>query len=129
MQCAFFFFFLMIRRPPRSTLFPYTTLFRSLLYQRAADGSLTLVGAMFTAPAQTSDAELDARLPLSVVHWHQHVNWCLPPLADARRRWRETKDGQPVFGPKSPIATAEACEAVGRRVPPRPVGWRVHVVA
>src|SRR3989442_9953189 len=26
----FLFFFLMIRRPPRSTLFPYTTLFRSL---------------------------------------------------------------------------------------------------
>src|SRR3712207_7702615 len=25
------FFFLMIRRPPRSTLFPYTTLFRSLI--------------------------------------------------------------------------------------------------
>src|SRR2546422_10440874 len=44
-----FFFFLMIRRPPRSTLFPYTTLFRSLaatrqrlqrevaLYRNAAD--------------------------------------------------------------------------------------------
>src|SRR2546427_11904831 len=28
------FFFLMIRRPPRSTLFPYTTLFRSALRQR-----------------------------------------------------------------------------------------------
>src|SRR5258708_26860250 len=28
-HCAFLFFFLMIRRPPRSTLFPYTTLFRS----------------------------------------------------------------------------------------------------
>src|SRR5256885_12863120 len=28
-----FFFFLMIRRPPRSTLFPYTTLFRSDLYR------------------------------------------------------------------------------------------------
>src|SRR5256885_16142839 len=28
--CTFFFFFLMIRRPPRSTLFPYTTLFRSM---------------------------------------------------------------------------------------------------
>src|SRR5690554_8135330 len=26
------FFFLMIRRPPRSTLFPYTTLFRSRMY-------------------------------------------------------------------------------------------------
>src|SRR2546425_6277295 len=31
MGVAFFFFFLMIRRPPRSTLFPYTTLFRSEL--------------------------------------------------------------------------------------------------
>src|SRR2546426_8683415 len=27
---SFIFFFLMIRRPPRSTLFPYTTLFRSV---------------------------------------------------------------------------------------------------
>src|SRR3712207_2227673 len=27
---TFLFFFLMIRRPPRSTLFPYTTLFRSM---------------------------------------------------------------------------------------------------
>src|SRR5258708_27911544 len=37
-----FFFFLMIRRPPRSTLFPYTTLFRSLrgdLRRRAPDAS------------------------------------------------------------------------------------------
>src|SRR5947199_7462501 len=31
-----FFFFLMIRRPPRSTLFPYTTLFRSQSAARAA---------------------------------------------------------------------------------------------
>src|SRR6266581_2697692 len=31
---SFFFFFLMIRRPPRSTLFPYTTLFRSRLRHR-----------------------------------------------------------------------------------------------
>src|SRR3712207_7414231 len=29
------FFFLMIRRPPRSTLFPYTTLFRSRCHLRA----------------------------------------------------------------------------------------------
>src|SRR6201747_3169114 len=27
--CSLYIFFLMIRRPPRSTLFPYTTLFRS----------------------------------------------------------------------------------------------------
>src|SRR5687768_17895079 len=31
------FFFLIIRRPPRSTLFPYTTLFRSVLVQQHAE--------------------------------------------------------------------------------------------
>src|SRR5260370_18447042 len=33
-MCSQVFFFLMIRRPPRSTLFPYTTLFRSGQGQR-----------------------------------------------------------------------------------------------
>src|SRR5256885_12068441 len=31
------FFFLMIRRPPRSTLFPYTTLFRSVVHPGRSD--------------------------------------------------------------------------------------------
>ena len=101
----------------------------SLLYQSNANGGLTLVGAMFTAPPQTSDDDLNARLPLSIVRWHEHINWCLPPLRDARRRWREARNGQPVFGPKSPIATAEACEAVGGRFRPRLFGWMVHVMA
>src|SRR2546430_13914038 len=35
----FLFFFLMIRRPPRSTLFPYTTLFRSTSGDIWLDGS------------------------------------------------------------------------------------------
>src|SRR2546430_5753701 len=39
----FHFFFLMIRRPPRSTLFPYTTLFRSAELEPAAQ-----VGARVT---------------------------------------------------------------------------------
>src|SRR3712207_9448929 len=40
-----FFFFLMIRRPPRSTLFPYTTLFRSGLARiRDAHGGGALAG-------------------------------------------------------------------------------------
>src|SRR5437764_2907084 len=33
-----FFFFLMLRRPPRSTLFPYTTLFRSSESSRSGSG-------------------------------------------------------------------------------------------
>src|SRR3712207_7014915 len=36
------FFFLMIRRPPRSTLFPYTTLFRSALPRRVPDQAADL---------------------------------------------------------------------------------------
>src|SRR3712207_8577158 len=35
---SFLFFFLMIRRPPRSTLFPYTTLFRSQGFGQACPG-------------------------------------------------------------------------------------------
>ena len=102
----------------------------SLLYRRVADGSRELVGAMFTAPAGATEDELDARLPLSVARWHQHVNWCTPRIGPRmRQRWRETKDGHPVFGPRSPIATAEACEAVGGRFRPRLLGWMVHVMA
>src|SRR5256885_11504852 len=42
------FFFLMIRRPPRSTLFPYTTLFRSLrLFCRAIDTAARYGGDEF----------------------------------------------------------------------------------
>src|SRR5256885_2480324 len=37
------FFFLMIRRPPRSTLFPYTTLFRSPPLRRTARRQLLLL--------------------------------------------------------------------------------------
>src|SRR5256884_8072035 len=43
--CYLLFFFLMIRRPPRSTLFPYTTLFRSLPLLVA----MTLVGGEMSA--------------------------------------------------------------------------------
>src|SRR5258708_15138687 len=41
MSRSVLFFFLMIRRPPRSTLFPYTTLFRSVLEERP--GSLLVL--------------------------------------------------------------------------------------
>src|SRR2546427_410280 len=44
MTCWVQLFFLMIRRPPRSTLFPYTTLFRSLpLWTTVATAQLSLV--------------------------------------------------------------------------------------
>jgi hypothetical protein len=85
-------------------------------------------GAMYTAPARTELDALDQRIPLSVARSHEHVNWCLPP-GGQRERWRETRDGKPLFGPKSPIATAEACAAVDGRFVPRLFGWMVHVMA
>src|SRR5471030_3364083 len=45
--CFLFFFFLMIRRPPRSTLFPYTTLFRPR-HRRRRNQQL---GALLRRPA------------------------------------------------------------------------------
>src|SRR2546430_11516436 len=53
-RCRKFFFFLMIRRPPRSTLFPYTTLFRSVF------GAL-LNGGGNVVPAQRG-SELGQRM-------------------------------------------------------------------
>jgi hypothetical protein len=50
----------------------------------------------------------------------------VPPLA-RRERWRERRDGAPVFGPESPIATREACAAVGGRFVPSIFGWMAHV--
>src|SRR3712207_8949251 len=50
------FFFLMIRRPPRSTLFPYTTLFRSDLDGGRLAGP---VGAEETEDLAAADGEVD----------------------------------------------------------------------
>ena len=100
----------------------------SLLYRKEPDGTFVLVGAMYAAPGRASFDQLDARVPLSVARWHEHVNWCVPPVG-GRERWRETREGRPVFGPKSSIATAQACTAVGGRFLPHIFGWMVHVMA
>src|SRR3712207_9473018 len=71
------FFFLMIRRPPRSTLFPYTTLFRSQCvssfrvgiaqgnpwWASTADGSRTRSSAASTSPRRSEEhtSELQSR--------------------------------------------------------------------
>lgn len=97
----------------------------SLLYRREADGSLKLIGAMYTAPQRASLDELDRRVPLSIARWHLHTNVCIPGPAH-RERWAEMRDGRPVFGPMSPIATREACDSVGGRFLPKIFGWMVH---
>jgi hypothetical protein len=97
----------------------------SLLYKKTSSGGWELTGAMYTGrPALTED-QLNERVPLSVARWHEHVNWCLPP-AGHPERWTDTQNGKPLFGPKSPIATQEACDAAGGRFFPRIFGWMVH---
>src|SRR3712207_9408387 len=49
------FFFLMIRRPPRSTLFPYTTLFRSAAFAPGAGGTRISLGYEFFSDRRTAD--------------------------------------------------------------------------
>src|SRR5438270_10369957 len=56
------FFFLMIRRPPRSTLFPYTTLFRSLQVTRlSGQGPALLVLPEGKTPFEAYNPILGAR--------------------------------------------------------------------
>jgi hypothetical protein len=95
----------------------------SLLYEKRPDGSMRLIGAMYTAPARLTEDELDKRIPLSVVQWHLHVNLCLPP----RDRRDEMFRREPRFGLQGSITTKEACDAAGGTFLPRIFGWMVHV--
>src|ERR1035441_10724932 len=54
-----FFFFLMIRRPPRSTLFPYTTLFRSICPALRRSGCTTARGGQ-TPRSEEHTSELQS---------------------------------------------------------------------
>src|SRR3712207_7711628 len=72
MELVIFVFFLMIRRPPRSTLFPYTTLFRSRLHDAAQ-------------PLPARDADRVRRRPQRAVGRHlRRVR--VEPEPGARRR-------------------------------------------
>src|SRR5207344_3677410 len=56
-----FFFFLMIRRPPRSTLFPYTTLFRSPHDLDPAGFEVFVPGTAGEARSEEHTSELQSR--------------------------------------------------------------------
>src|SRR5206468_12741010 len=61
-----FFFFLMLRPPPSSTLFPYTTLFRSLELDCAAD-AVALVTDAFTMHDPDGQGRLFRELDSTVI--------------------------------------------------------------
>ena len=97
----------------------------SLLYRKDASGNFVLTGAMYTAPRRASEDDLNARVPLSIARWHEHVDICVPKRGDAER-WTETKNGAMLFGPAGSIATKAECDAAGGRWFAQLFGWMVH---
>src|SRR5260370_40084914 len=67
------FFFLMIRRPPRSTLFPYTTLFRSTPVIAGDSFEMDAVGALRLSPLRRGLA-IDSTVDIFTFYVpHRHV--------------------------------------------------------
>src|SRR2546422_6235200 len=77
---ACLFFFLMIRRPPRSTLFPYTTLFRSQQSGRRSLGD-------FRGPRQWSERHLRSEEHTSELQSRLHLV-CRLLLEKKKKEWR-----------------------------------------
>jgi hypothetical protein len=94
----------------------------SLLYEKHGD-DYKLIGVMYTAPKRLTEDQLDARIPLSVAQWHEHVNFCIPPLGHRK----EMQDPHPQFGLRGSITTQEACDAAGGTFHPVIFNWMVHV--
>src|SRR2546422_4525532 len=68
------FFFLMIRRPPRSTLFPYTTLFRS---QRTFGGRMRHVSHFTVSALLLGDGEVGDRKSTRLNSSHGYISYAV----------------------------------------------------
>jgi hypothetical protein len=97
----------------------------SLLYRKDASGALALVGAMYVASPDATPEDLDARLPLGVAQWHEHVDFC-GPTPEGVRAGTQRVDG-PSLARWLAITTREACAEAGGRFVPRMFGWMAHV--
>jgi len=126
----------------------------SLLYLKDATGGYTLIGAMYSAPAEATPNELDQIVPLGIARWHVHTNICLPSdltISDILRneidanqpgtpgmlpvsnpnamemnhRYGFMADGR--FGFEGKIYQASDCRAAGGHLVDQAFGWMVHV--
>jgi hypothetical protein len=99
----------------------------SLLYEKHGDG-YKLIGVMYTAPKTFTEDDLDARVPLSIAQWHEHVNFCRPPGSMSREEKIHGLLGPNAqFGLRGSIHTQEACDAAGGTFMPVIFNWMVHV--
>jgi hypothetical protein len=95
----------------------------SLLYTKTSDGGYKLVGAMYTDRVDATEDELNARIPLSIAQWHQHVNFCKAP--EGQKAGYFGPDAK--YGLRGSITTKEACESAGGVFHLHIFGWMVHV--
>jgi hypothetical protein len=95
----------------------------SLLYRHTEYKQYRLEGVMYTARPNSTEEELNERIPLSVARWHEHINFCAAP-AD---RVREYLGAHPKFGMFGSIHTREGCEAEGGIFHPYVFTWMIHV--
>jgi hypothetical protein len=95
----------------------------SLLYTKTPEGGYKLVGAMYTDRVTASEDEINGRIPLSIAHWHQHINFCKAPEG----QWAAYFGPDAKFGLLGSITTKEACDAAGGVFLPHVFGWMVHV--
>jgi hypothetical protein len=95
----------------------------SLLYRKTPTQRYRLEGVMFTVPPDASEDELNSRIPLSVVRWHEHIKFCAAP-AD---KVQEYLGQHPKFGMFGSINTPEACKAEGGTFYPVIFTWMIHV--
>jgi hypothetical protein len=95
----------------------------SLLYRRTPTQLYKLEGVMYTARPDATEDELNERIPLSIVRWHEHINFCAAP-AD---RVRDYHGAHPKFGMFGSIHSKEACEAEGGTFYPHMFTWMIHV--
>ena len=95
----------------------------SLIYAKEGTG-YTLLGAMYTASRAATPDQLDARIPLSIARWHQHVDICWgPPGTDKSKYFGPGAQ----FGLLGSIVTRSACDAANGRFQPVLFNWMVHV--
>ncbi len=94
----------------------------SLLYKKTADG-YKLVGVMYTDRVDASEDDLNQRIPLSIAHWHQHINFCRAPIGERAGYFGPNAK----FGLLGSITTKEACDAAGGEFHPHIFGWMVHL--
>src|SRR2546426_3955976 len=94
----------MIRRPPRSTLFPYTTLFRS------KDMSVSAAEMLEAAGAKEVEPFVDDNAPGLTIHEMGTARMGRDPTTSVLNAWNQCHDVKNLFVTDGACMTSSACQ-------------------